>query len=149
MELKWFSAQCFPIVSIVHLLGELDNGDDRFGHFNSGLVQKQKTWKYHETGHTVERYCHEEVTKWDSIGMIGTVKLTANTCQKIHQFITHYHINYVWTKNPENSKKDISLTSSSLVSLKISWIEGLQITEREFSNASTVANQEHSVRSCS
>ena len=69
-----------PIVSIVHLLEELDlMGDDDYAiNFNGGLIQKTKHGEIvYETGHTVEdmKYCHEEVTKVGlPLVMIDTVR---------------------------------------------------------------------------
>ena len=116
-----------PIVSIVHLLEELDlMGDDDYAiNFNGGLIQKTKHGEIvYETGHTVEdmKYCHEEVTKVGlPLVMIDTVRAYEPTPPEgRRQFITHYHIQLHLNKRIRKiSKKDISLTKPFFVSNKI------------------------------
>ena len=132
-----------PIVSIVHLLEELDlMGDDDYAiNFNGGLIQKTKHGEIiYETGHTVEdmKYCHEEVTKVGlPLVMIDTVRAYEPTPPKGRPSI-YNTLPHPITFEQKISKRIISLIKPFFVSIKTSWMKELQNYQKNSSNVLTV-----------
>ena len=129
-----------PIVSIVHLLEELDlMGDDDYAiNFNGGLIQKTKHGEIvYETGHTVEdmKYCHEEVTKVGlPLVMIDTVRAYEPTPPKGRPSIynTLPHPITFEQKNPEDFEEGHIFNKAVLCIAQDILDEGIAKLPKEF-----------------
>ena len=145
-----------PIVSIVHLLEELDlMGDDDYAiNFNGGLIQKTKYGEIvYETGHTVEdmKYCHEEVTKVGlPLVMIDTVRAYEPTPPKGRPSIynTLPHPITFEQKNPEEFEEGHIFNKAVLCIAQDILDEG-KITKRILRTLQLYEIKNIFIRSCS